>query len=1136
MIHLVFFLFALSNPIAFRAEADSRETEAKARSDDYAAVSSYRAALTRLYEIKKRGQKKPQDQANLCMRIIEIYYKMASIQFRLAHTDVKFSHTANPLQTYQATLNSLIKATSEYLALYPRYPDVPRATYLRAKAYQELNRNNDAKLNFKYVIDHYPHHPDFVDSVINLYELSITAKDYASALNVIKKLESHHQENYYPIILNKIAFAYFYLNDIPVALQYIQKGLTLLPIDDSATEGIEHSERGKLLSNGILFYFTGITRKVPGFSIHNSPNFINTLQPGPLKSRLHTYFIKLLRSNGMDDDLEVYKKLIFTSEVKDNNLITNLLDILENENAKRKTKQISETLNYINEIHEKIATSRSYTPPQKLHSALSSMINDYQPRLKALKDAPEGAEIESLLIFAFNLLLKQTNQPEIAIKIRFNYGECMILRNRYQDALTQFRWIVDSGESSDTITPIVEQAKLKSISIMYDYLNTNNRIPKQLKAKPFPEKDPRESKDVSQWIQWLDQYQNHTKDPIIESYLFEASRILYSEGLIRQAIDRLIQFIKRYPKSKHAVAAASLVIDTHVASSKWEETIEFANEFVPYFETSNKEFTARLYDAMIQSQLKIAEELYQKKKYPETIAIVNKFLKTHPNQESKYPDLITLAANSALQMKDKNSAHSFFSRLDLSKSNPEIVGTALLTSASLHEENYDFEKSLAIYRKYLQFRRTIKTSGTDLKDLKAKILIFAWLTGKTKTLEEVLAEPNICEDGQAERCEELRVWTHLTNPNSQNDKKILRMAYTRSRSGRSSIRALWAILALEHPNYFILNENLELLSTLSRNWNKLDSLHQFSLIPRATLSISKTLSWASKTLRTATPIKLDRKAIQRRVSLIELMEGTLQQLIQFPLVRVRVNAAYEWARLYAGFSEDILKLPKPDGLTEKDLKVYTQTVDELRAPFDKKKVDLFKQALDLSSRSAIEKNIYTEILSLQNHMDSRSTSPFESAIQPVVDPSIFNVLEVNSQWTQAVEKTAQEQSWGKVGFLIQEGHSQKILSESQFSFAQGSTLILMGSQAEGLALYEGDLKTREGQSASRAFALLVQGFYGCQNLKKTHELLELLPKLRGNTRDERQALSEAKTWVENELAAAAKPIPKENTEKSHGTN
>ena len=859
------------------------------------------------------------------------------------------------------------------------------------------------------MIDYFPQSPDFIDAVLTYYELLINDKDYANALTTIRKVEDRSDETFYYLILNKIAFAYFYLNQIPQAITYLHRELSTLPpfpekaIDEKAAT-VEFSDRERALTNCILFYFTGITRKIPEYTVPGSVAFIKSLQPGPATEKLLTYLIKLFRSTGMDPEIETFKKLVFEGFGKDSVLVDCLALILENENSKRQLSMIRETIWELTEIQKQPHFQITENARGKLLPILSAVISELQPRLEKSKDLPEAAQVSPVLISTYELLLKMMDHSEAKAKVHFDYAECLVLSKRYLDAVAHFRWVVEQGGSGSVQASLIDQAAFKAISTLYEDFNAKNQIPKTLKAAPIPEKSEKEAPELARWVKWIDDYHGTFGKDSIENFFYEANRVLYSRGQVKLALDRSVVLVRKNVKSKFSIPSASLVVDTYVASQRWNDVVTVSTEFSPLFGKFNKEFEQRLLDVGALARLRIDESLYKAGKFQDVLQNVSLFLKSRPNQDPKFVDLLTLAANAALGLKDKKLANSYFRRIDLNKVGIEVSGAALLTSASIFEDSYDFEKAVGEYRRYLALHRGKKgVSTTELKDISTKTILFAWMSGKPKLLPEVLNDRAVCGEGMAPLCEEYRLWETVQAAPVQKNPEFTKKALMKFKSAKGSTRVVWGLLALDNPRSLRLGEILEILESVADGWSKLDSLHQFALISRCAREVPESLKVAAEVVRTSSPIVLKKEAIRKRVNLIDQLEGTLQKIADGPWARVGALTINQWADLYGEFSSNVQKLPKPKGLSAEELKAYNQTIEELRSPLVKKENELRKKALERATQSGIEPDTFMKIATAGK--GAAPSAWVRTALPAIFDPNQVQWLHVSPEWDQAFKQS-----------------------------------------------------------------------------------------------------------------------------------
>ncbi|MGZ3699851.1 MAG: tetratricopeptide repeat protein, partial [Bdellovibrionota bacterium] len=730
--------------------APAVDLEAKTRAEDLAAASAFKSAAQKiaLLTLKKEGA---HDELPLMVRLMETLNRVGAVQFRLVHSATNDKDTLLASTDYHVTLSQIVGVANRFLKKFPSSQEVARVMFLRAKSYRDLGQDADAVRDFRALIDRYPDNEDLANAEFTLYELLIKAKDYRTAIAYLKRFQALPTEDYYPLYLDHLAFAHYFVNEIPEALRYLEQELARFT---------EPTQREKVLQNSVLFYFTGIEN--PHGTLGEGIAYLKKLNPGAATGKLLVYYGNLLRSKGHDDQIDELKRIVLASDFMPADDCELLFNVFENELNKGRFAQLRETADELNHWIDKAGGARRERTQKLLADAASHL----QEIFSKTRSPAESARVSPTLTSLYELMLKTTTGAAALQKIRFNLAELRFALKDYDGATTHYRWIAENGPRDPANAAFVEQAALKAIGARYESLSLRHVFPKELAPRALPG-TPSSAipPQAAEWVSWVAAFPQEKQWAAIEVFVFEADRFLYSQGHLEEALANLKALMHAHPTSKFAVPAASLVLDTEVASEHWSEANTYATELLGSVEPGKTEFRARLLEIASDSYFKILGILYKAGQYAEVLVKAETFLKTYPTSPRK-TECLALAASSSLATHDKKRALAYFSPiLNDQKGQPEVFGTALLTRASVAEERYDFESASADYRRYLNLPAgQRRLDPKELEQLKGKTLLLSWLSGSSTSLRESLAHPVICPRAGNLNCEKFTALLALAVP------------------------------------------------------------------------------------------------------------------------------------------------------------------------------------------------------------------------------------------------------------------------------------------------------------------------------------------------------------------------------------
>jgi tetratricopeptide (TPR) repeat protein len=1106
-------------PASVGAAARSSELEAQTRSRDMAAVQSYMTSIAKLAVLAKQKQNTALE-APLLFRIAESLYKVAAIRFRVAHS---LAAAAGPgtepdFKEYRAVLQQLVRISTRVIDRFPKNRDVPRAFYLRAQAHKELAQDTDAIRDFKHLIDAYPANADIVSAQMALFDVFVRNKDFRSAITYLKRLETATQEPYYPLVLDRLALAHYSLNEIPEALQYLELELGALPPAESSPGS--YTEREKVLKNAALYYFAAVAGRRPEYTVEGAVQFFVRLKPGPLMGKVLGYFSNLLRSKGREDDLEVLRKAVAAAGMGGVEVAEVLFACLEVSANRQRFDRLKESADLLLAAAGQIGPGSKTV--ERMHAILSESAGNVQAIFLKSKPGSEQVLISDGLLALYQAMYKIATTAAARQKIDLNIAETYFTLKKHEIAVGYYRRVADAkvpgGES------LAALARFRSVASGYEVLSQKGALPKEIAVKPMPGPEsaavPAES---AQWIGWLDQYEASKGHEPVDSFLFEAGRIVYASGRVEDAVNRFKRMLAAYPASKHSVSVSSLILDTYLVSERWEDAHQLATQLLKSTpaDPSKAAYRARLLEVAGDSYFKTAEALYKAADYEATIARAESFLKMYPTSAKK-ESCLALAGNSALALKDKARALTFLAPILANPaSRPENKGVAILTRAALAEERWEFAAAASDYREY--FKLPAEAWGFDaasLRALRSKALLWAWISGRSELLGAALGTHELCTAELAAECSKYTALRSFVDPARHAEPGFAKRAYEMTRKTSGPARSVWAVAALETPKAIGLNERNQLIEIVGAEWSKQDPLTQYALLAPVSSSITPALRQSGAELRALSKLQLEKSAIDRRTRLIAKLEAVVGKLLELPWARIRVAALGELAVVYADLARDLEALPSPEGLAAADLVAFRQTINELRAPFAKKAEELRSQALELATQSGVEGGVYADIAAAAD-----PKAPVYRPPGPLLDVALFESLKFAVPLPEIAVSAVKERNWGLLAFVIREAQERKLMDDNELAAARGISLLVAGAQAESLPELQQGARELMGDRKILLMPALILSRFGVRDAAATkaafEEFVDKSDKIarRSSIRPElAAAMAEAALWSKAEVS------------------
>ncbi len=646
------------------------------------------------------------------------------------------------------------------------------------------------------------------------------------------------------------------------------------------------------------------------------------------------------------------------------------------------------------------------------------------------KDTNKIPQLGGQIASVYEAFTKIVDEDDSRVRtIHVNLAETLFAIREFNSAATQYRWILSHGSWSESEkTPksvtggiTVPQASLRAIAARYEALRQRNLVPGELTAKAAPQAD-RGNLDgqVKEWVSWIDQHADEAGMGGLDNFVFEANRVLYSQGQINLALERLNRFALKYPASKFAVPSASLVMDTVIASArsngKWDEVVKTADTYIAVSEWAKSPFGKRVYAIAADSQFKLAESLASRKDHAGAIEQSKRLLSRYGSHDRAI-DAMAVAANAAMAMNQRDQAISFYSQL-AARPEKDVSLPALKTIAKIEEERFALGAAAQAHQNYLA--RAQLTSG-DAQALRRRILSLAWMGGDASQLSQLLSQKPYCTGSLRADCERYGALVQLMG-----SKPSASVAFRNANKAPAHVRAIWATAALESFEQLLPGQRHQMIGVLAKHWPQTEAMAKFSLAPRLTKSIPKVFATDRELIRRSSQLVADERVILKRINQIRTMEEAAAVAARLPWTETRGLVLTQVGGSYEDLASGLKDLPAPKGLSKAEQKTYEQMVAKLARPFEQKAQTVRSQSRALLASS-------------KTSLDASDLGWSGANYNTGTKEEIFR-----ARWKQALSS----QNWPMVAYFIQEAEKKGLLNRNELSNAKAVSLAV-ATNSEG---------------------------------------------------------------------------------------
>jgi tetratricopeptide (TPR) repeat protein len=1046
---------------------NSGDTEGQDRAVDEAALTAQEDATNELVDMIRTYKNTPRE-ADFLEKLAEVQQQSAAMEFRVVHGKAR-NGKAVDLTRYRKVMAKSIPTLTRLIESYPSNPDAAHFYFMRGVAYQETLALDLAEKDFRHLTQSYPSAPEAMPAYMALGEFAMDKNHFSEAISYFNQISLHPEDSHYPHALYKTAWSQYQSSQFSEALVTSEKLVRFLR--DKKQDSSTSSSQGML---------ENILRDVPLFSFSSTMPldktlaFFKSLDHGDAFGHMMVEYANLLRTHDRERDLFAWKDLVLAEESSRPESYDILLSTFDYQLNRMNFADLTKSVRDIVKAYPKHNDGDSSKRAQKLMLDASVAVQKLMLQQPEKKD--EYARYLTVIYSGFTQMAGERD-PRVR-SIHENLAETYFSIKDYEAAVENYRWVVNHGSFSDHSGGVSgADAALKSIAARYETLRERKIVPDVLKAVARTKKDSAKAPQIlTEWVTWIDAYVSHAgaSASATDNFEFEANRCLYAQGEINQAMDRMRNFALRRSDSSFAIPAATLVVDTEIASGDWSRLYAQLGEFLRVGSWKNTAFDRRIYTLAADTKLKMAQSFASAGNQSAALAEADEFIKQYPANEHLI-DALTLAGKTSIAMKNRSRAIGYFAAIAAAAPRSETAAKALLSEAKLQEERYSFSDAARTYTAYLELpsSATAQLENRPEKrndEIKHRILTFAWLSGDTALLDQSLANKKLCTRDLRIECERyyaLRAFSY--NGNGSNTKQAALSAVHYAEKASPSVRSIWAAAALKNPSVLSISRRHEMLHVLSSEWKQAEELSRFTILPSISRSVPEIFELDRAAIAQSGHLKADSASLTRRLKMIGEVEDYAAEASTLPWSRIRALVLNDMASIYTDLASGVRGLAYPARVrSPRDRDAYRRMIEQLVSPFDQKSYAIRSEAYRLASETTIEPEVYNEIARAYfqqgDILNSNSRKPIPrqrrdasmglALVKSVDEHGGWHSVNLDSadvsdllraRWAAALEA----KNWPQVGYFAQEAKEKSLLKPEVTEVAKAVSLASAGAKAEG---------------------------------------------------------------------------------------
>ena len=622
-------------------ERDAREERRVLRADDVDELANQSEEYRKLArekrheemafakELLSRGTMQGEQKAEMMLRLADLYFEEGRDIYlsEMAAYEVKFdacfndpkcdpnSMTADNEESRKWQEKS-IKLYRQILQNYPTFARADEATFYLASALQDTGQRKEALKEFTRLVKTYPESGYVADAYVQIGEYYFDNNNAYKALLAYQKASAYRDSPKYAFAMYKLAWCYYNVGEYGKAIDTMKSVVAYSMAAQEAGAGTKSNiQLQEEALKDLVRFFADAGEMDEAYAYFNKLGKKDLIR-SMLKRLASTYF----EQGKFEQCIQTYKRLI----AEDPNSADAPEYQAEIIKAYRKIGRKKETLSEIDKLRKTYGKNSAWaranaTNPDAIKDAqdyiernLRTVAIDYHAEAKKLGTGTNAKDTYALAETAYSVYLEEFPESKHSYEMRYAYGELLYTLKKFDSAYDQYMQVV-------SIDPKGKRSQFCAESAIFAAEEMVKVEKKEGKIQVASKDNKTEALELSDWekkeLEALDQYAKlYPDDKKTRNIIYKSAYLLYNKNQFKEASDRFRVVIGMDPKSKEAMLAANLILDSFTLVEDWENLKEVSKAFHDQENLGNAKFKKEVFNIYERASFKLIETTYAEKK------------------------------------------------------------------------------------------------------------------------------------------------------------------------------------------------------------------------------------------------------------------------------------------------------------------------------------------------------------------------------------------------------------------------------------------------------------------------------------------------------------------------------------------
>lgn len=575
---------------------------------------------------------------------------------------------------------------------------------------------------------------------------------------------------------------------------------------------------------------------------------------------------------------------------------------------------------------------------------------------------------QSMANEGYQLYLKEFPEAAGAGDMRFYYGELLYDMKKYDEAATQYQWVVEHAPNSK----FADKAGTNLILAVEKGIPDEKELAKRAgdSVDPIP-LDPPTERFVKAAAWYSKRFPKSEKVPEVR---FRMGRLYYQFNQFDQASTEFKEIIQKYPKTKYAEYSANLLLDIFNLKKDYAGLEKAGSELLAVQSIADSKAGADIRGVLEKASFKRAQDLESSKNYLESAIQFETFARQNPAST-----LLTMAAFNA------GVNYERAGRNDLAQANYQrVLGLKGAEAdklkpktrrllAKLAQDSYQLEEAARLYKQNatedpkdplasnMMFNAALiyDTLGRNREAIQT-YESFLKMSKKHRDRVETIYAIAKLHDRSNERGAAIRRYKEYLDNNPVDTDHVMEAhgrLFEMAQERRQSEAEEWRKKIL----------------TLARRFSDRKDKFDPAWPAKAKMVESEIVYAELKAVKFPRDVNKLKSTLEKKVDILNRLVRSTSEVIKFNSADQVVDSLALNGKAYQHMAEALRAAPMPAGLNEAEQKQYTEGVEkEFVAPNLAKAKEFFEKAVNRAWELQAYPASYAYSLSAMSRMDPKA--------------------------------------------------------------------------------------------------------------------------------------------------------------------